>query len=196
MGRSLVWPSARASQCQAQPGCPPALPGNPSHWCQANCASPMDVEVPDLPGSRGSLAGPCPTCVWRTELWSHPAEFPKGWNRVGRQHETCGRGWMAPRAGAWNSGPSWSKGGLAYWARFQGLCSFHHKDPLKEVCRPWGWAGRRLVSRLHVGPQRQWEGRAGRWGEALCRVYLRAVWRGWELVGCRGSRAHLRAGPL
>lgn len=27
---------------------------------------------------------------------SHPAEFPKGWNRVGRQNETCGRDWRAP----------------------------------------------------------------------------------------------------
>lgn len=93
---------------------PPSLPGNPSQGCQVDCASSMDMEVADLPGHRGSnLAGPCPTHVWRAGHWSHPAEFPQAWSSFGRQHGTCGRGWMAPRAGAWNSGPRGLERGLA-----------------------------------------------------------------------------------
>lgn len=76
--RSLVWPGAGASLCQARPGCPPVSQGNPSWWCQEGGASSTDMEVPGCPGCRGSLAGPHPTRVWRAWLWSHPAEFPKG----------------------------------------------------------------------------------------------------------------------
>lgn len=100
------------ARCQGQPvpgpaQYPPPLPGSPSQGCQADCASSMDMGVADLPGPRGSrLAGPCPTRVWRSGCRSHPAEFPRACNGVGRQHGTCGTGWTAPRAGAWNSGPS------------------------------------------------------------------------------------------
>lgn len=110
-----------SGRCWRQPGpgparYPPALQGNPSPWCQEDCASTVDMEVPDLLGSQGRLAGPCPTCVWRAGLWSQPAEFPKGWNGVGRQHGTCGRCWTVPRAHTWDSGPSW----IGRWAGMLG----------------------------------------------------------------------------
>lgn len=141
------------ARCQSQPlpgqpECPPALPGDPSQWCQVDLAGSTDVDVPDLPGSRGRLAGPCPTCVWRAGLQSHPAEFPRGWNGVGRQHGTCGRGWMAPRACAWDSGPSWSESGLARRACPGGLCSFCLEEPLGRGVSPvrLGWEPTAMVS--------------------------------------------------
>lgn len=81
------WSGQVPEPAGARPGPGARLPckGNPSRWCQEGCASSVDMEVPDLPGSRGSLAGPCPTCVWRAGLWSHPAAFPKVWNGVGRR---------------------------------------------------------------------------------------------------------------
>lgn len=108
-GQSLVWPGARASLCQAPPGCPPALPGNPSQWCQADCASSMDMEVADFPGHRGSLAGPCPTRVWRAGLRSHPAGSPGS-----------GRSWQAARD-LWRGLDGAQPRLLEFWAQWLGM---------------------------------------------------------------------------
>ena len=90
-----------------------------------------------------ALLGPRPTHVWRAWLWSHPAEFPRGWNGVGRQLGTCGRGWMVPRACAWNPGPRW----FGRWAGGRracsgGLCnSSHPEGPLGRGASPVGLGG-------------------------------------------------------
>lgn len=81
---------------RAKPGYPSPLPGNPSQWCQANRASSMDTEVLT---SRQQGVEPCwalSNLPLEGQTLSHPAEFPKGWSRVGRQNETCGRDWRVP----------------------------------------------------------------------------------------------------
>lgn len=61
-----------------------------------NRASSMDMEVLT---SRQQGVEPCwvlSNLPLEGQTLSHPAEFPKGWSRVGRQNETCGRDWRAP----------------------------------------------------------------------------------------------------
>lgn len=150
LGRSPGWPGARASPCQAQPGCPPALPGNPSWWCQADCASSIAMEVPDLPGSRAALLGPVQLVSRGQAFGLTQQNSPRvGMELADGMGPVEGVGWCPEPAPGILDPVGW-KMGWHVGPALVGFAASTLKGPLEEVCRLWGWAGSRLVPRAGI----------------------------------------------